>query len=362
MPVVPTQTQGLQSLTVVCHQCGGADLFRLDRKEYKCNHCGAVTVISDNDAERLEQLLRQMLAKQAQPAYRPPASSPKRGGKAVALSIAGVIFCAGVGGFISLLPKNSANGASTADDYFAQTTVPTDRVTISPLTWVPDGVGGTYNGLMYNHSGYPIDPPSYSLALFHDGMKDDSSGSIPTVGTLEPGEYTPVQFRVSNAKPNARYELVQPEHIMRSTFEVAPVRLMRVNLLKQQGSYSYSLVGEVQNTLRRPFSGGGQLLLYDREGKLIGSGGGFIAELNPGEKSVLVMSGFLNGREDDVAAYEYMLDMRYKNEMQSVSMQDIQRLGSHTLPSRIVRVNNPSVLRPPATSGELNAAQYLAPQ
>ncbi|WP_419803808.1 hypothetical protein [Terriglobus sp.] len=331
-------------------------MTRLDRREYKCNHCGAVTVISDNDAERLEQLLKQVMNRQAAQSF-PSKQQPNS--KMIALGLAGLVFTVTL---ISLATLSSHHGMSSAnssatdsvnpsvDNYFAHTTVPRDRVVVSPLEWVPDGEGGTYNGLIYNHSGYAVSPPHYNLVLFHNGIKDDQSSSIPLLGTLEPGEYTPVSFRVGKAKPDARYELIQPDRIDRSIFEVAPVALQQPIMVHQPNSPSYYLVGFVQNTLKRQFSGGGLVMLYDSEGRLIGSGFGAIEDLNPGEKTKIVMNAFLLREGKEVASYEYLLDMRYKNERQSVSMQDIEQLGSATVPNRIVRVNHAQVVIAPDTN------------
>jgi hypothetical protein len=197
--------------------------------------------------------------------------------------------------------------------------------------------------MVYNHSGYAISPPAYKIALFHNGMKDGSASSIPLL-TLEPGEYMPVNFDVQTTKPNARYELVQPDRIMRNTFEVVPVPLQAPTLMRQERSQNYSLAGTIQNKLKRPFSGVGLLMFYGKDGHLIGSGIGSTPELSPGEKSAITMNANLRDQSAVVYAYEYLIDMQYKNEAQSVSMQDIETLGSATVPNRIMRLDSPRLV------------------
>ena len=170
---------------------------------------------------------------------------------------------------------------------------------------------------------------------------------------MEPGEYAPVSFRVETAKPNARYELVQPERIMRSTFEVAPVKLQQPVLTREPHLPHYYLTGLIRNDLKRPFTGIGLVMLYSADGRLVGSGIGSIDDLNPGEATKITMNGFLFHENAEVASYEYLLDMFYKNERESVSMQDVERLGSTTVPNRIVRVNNPQITVLPEDDGFL---------
>jgi hypothetical protein len=127
----------MQELTLSCRQCGSADMTRLDRKEYKCNHCGAVTIISDGDAERLEQLLQQMFAKQKQPLFTPYSTRAR----AIGFSIAGLVFVGAIFSFFVTTAHHGTAGVTSADTYFDHTTVPEDRVVVSPLAWVPEGQG-----------------------------------------------------------------------------------------------------------------------------------------------------------------------------------------------------------------------------
>ena len=53
----------INTVTLTCSNCGGSGHFtKLDQNEYRCTHCQAVTLVEDNVAERLEQILRGMQA------------------------------------------------------------------------------------------------------------------------------------------------------------------------------------------------------------------------------------------------------------------------------------------------------------
>ncbi len=327
-PAIPP---GLSELTITCRQCGSADMLRLDRKEYKCRHCGALTVISDDDAGRLEQILNQFLDRQ-----RAAAKPSQRAPLVLALVVVVVVaLVASVSHF-----THRASSPATADSYFAEQTVPNDQVVLSSLHWEPSASGGgAYSGVLYNHSGYAIMPPSYTLNLFHNGMKGDSSTTIPLVSTLEPGEYQPVLFRYISGKPGERYEVEQPTHIMHSTMQVAPLPLDNPRLVHEQGTLAYEVTGVVRNTLTRPVLGVGELMLYGSDGQIVASGVGSIAKLMPGEQSVVTMNAFFYQGPVPIVAYEYLLDTFYTNDAQSVTLEEWQRLGKRTVPNRIHRVD-----------------------
>ena len=52
----------INTVTLTCSNCGSGHFTKLDQNEYRCTHCQAVTLVEDNVAERLEQILRGMQA------------------------------------------------------------------------------------------------------------------------------------------------------------------------------------------------------------------------------------------------------------------------------------------------------------
>ena len=314
-------------------------MVRLDRKEYRCRHCGAITVISDTDAERLEQLLKQLLGGRTDDP-RVPANRRKVIGAGL-IALAAVLI--GTIAVSSRTHSRVARGNSVKDPV-AESSVPNDQVVLSALQWHADSPhGGSYTGVLYNHSGYAIMPPRYGLNLFRGGIKDTSApGSSSIVITLEPGEYGPVSFRYDGQQAD-RYEVEQPAHIMRSSFEAVPVPLLQPTLVHTAGSGQYALVGLVRNNLQRPISGTGELMVYGSDGAIVASGLGSLNKLMPGEQTLITFNAFSYTAEIQVKAYEYLLDAYYENRSQSITLEEWKKAGTHTVPSRIVRVNAPNL-------------------
>ncbi len=129
MPVTPNPSN-LSELTVTCHQCGSADMERLDRKEYRCKHCGAITVISDDDADRVENLLQQALSRTSFSPAPPQAAAPKQVVVRM-LAMMGFVLAMVIGlpVFFSLFnDKSDSSGGFVA---IGDDTVPDEDVTVS---------------------------------------------------------------------------------------------------------------------------------------------------------------------------------------------------------------------------------------
>jgi len=50
----------IDTKTLTCANCHGGDFIRLGSNEFKCNHCGSITLVEDDVAQRLEQILRKL--------------------------------------------------------------------------------------------------------------------------------------------------------------------------------------------------------------------------------------------------------------------------------------------------------------
>jgi hypothetical protein len=285
-------------------------MVRLDRKEYKCTHCGAITVVSDDDADRLEQLLTNVLNR--------PAASPTYGTRQMpnasttwtGLGIAGFILVLAIGSSILFPGRRHTHSADVSET--GDSGVPPSQVVVSSLEWKPDSLNdGSYIGTIYNHSGYPIEVPNYTLTLFHDGMKDDSSFFASPIQTLLPGEYEPIKFSVPFAKPNARYELEVPEKISRSQRELVSLPLQQIQFVHRAGDDGYSLIGVVTNTFKKPITGAGELFLYGKDQQLIATATTSFTEIRPGEKTIVSMDAYPTTKDAPISAYEYMIDAYY---------------------------------------------------
>jgi hypothetical protein len=287
---------------------------RLDAKEYRCKHCGAITVISDDDAERLEKLLASVLSRAAPSpslpsAARVPAamSSPGR----LILIVLAVMLVVVYFVFAVNRPDRSRPIRSAGDR-----TVPIDQVTISPLRVAdPTAEPAHYAGMIYNHSGYAIDVPRYTMTFYPNGMKGDSTTSSTDLERLLPGEYQPIGFQVWKAQLGSRYEIEQPTRVDRgSTAEIARPELIRQQLIHHLG-HGYQLVGVVQNTFARPLERiRVMVILYGPNNEPVGAETRALNDLRPGEQDAVEVPVTVRPKDTAVTAYEYLVDANYSDE------------------------------------------------
>jgi hypothetical protein len=288
---------------------------RLDAKEYRCNHCGAITVISDDDAGRLEKLLTSVLNKVApQGNANAAAVRPKPKGNPWLAAAIVVVALLVYGGLVIVpqLMKPHTRYTSPTQRYATDTAISPDSVSLSPLH--VDGLSSAlfhYLGMIYNHSGYAIDVPDYTMTFFPNGMKGGSTSSDVGLNRLLPGEYVPVSFSTWKSDMGARYEIERPTTIRRNTDEIARLELTQQQLVHHIGD-GYQLVGIVQNTFTRPVENlHVMVILYGENNEQIASEVRSLTSLRPGEK-VAVNVGLSLPRDDTpVTAYEYLVDASF---------------------------------------------------
>ena len=319
----------ISELTVTCNQCGSASLERLDRKEYRCNHCGAITLISDNDADRIEALLRDALAKQSwfapyQVGYGTPVTasmSPTQRRRFLAamavligIAIAGLIFVSRPANPNVTIGKNVYIGGGSSSGYVAPKSIPLGEVTLSPLQWIGGKEGpipmGKYHALLYNHSGSTINVPDFGMTFYPGGMKGDTAIFNHDVMHLLPGEYTHVTFRTLDIKDvHARYEVDAPSRIESSVEELVRLPVEQAQLVRQEGQSDCQFIGLLRNTLKRNLAYASVgVVVYGPDHQLLGGGGGAVSALRPGEKAAVYVSIDIDEHAPPVRTYEYLVD------------------------------------------------------
>ncbi len=316
-------SSSISELTVTCNQCGSASLERLDRKEYRCNHCGAITLISDNDADRIEKLLRDAFAKQQM--YQPQTvhvGGFARPGEPVPR--ARVMLATGIlvfGLLITALlflnrPHRPYPGAGTgvSGGYVPPREIAPGELSLSPLQWIGSKDGpipsGKYHALLYNHSGYTISVPEYGMTFFPDGLKGGTAIFSHDVSHLLPGEYTHVTFETLQMKEvDARYEVTNPPYIRSSDDELVRLPVEQPQLVRQEGRSEYEFVGLIRNTSKRTLSSASVgVVLYGPDHQLLGGSNGAISSLRPGEKAVVHTGIDVDAAAPEVRSYEYLVD------------------------------------------------------
>ncbi|HEV2675368.1 MAG TPA: FxLYD domain-containing protein [Aliidongia sp.] len=297
---------------MTCHQCGSASMERLDRKEYRCTHCGAITVISDDDADRVERLLRDALARPDVTAIPSLRRGPSKTVGIVASAFAITVFAACLVLPLLLDGGRGRHATTTPRSTVADHTVPIDDVVISGLHWYPGDK--VYEGVIYNHSGFAVAVPRYKMTLFVNGLKGDETYSSTVVDRLLPGEYQPIVFRFLSSDGNARYEIDRPARVERSTASIAPLDLTERQLVRQDDKSYYQLVGIVQNTLTRAVDPVDIVVtLYGADHQTLGHGSAHTPQLRPGEKAMADVSIFTHGDTSPVVAYEYLVDAAFSD-------------------------------------------------
>jgi hypothetical protein len=308
MPVSQNKSDPSE-LTVTCHQCGGSSMVRLDRNEYKCTHCGAITIVSDNDADRLEQMLTNVLNRPGATNSAPISPVPNPAAARILLVVFAAVIILVVTWNI-LVPGSHHSSTSSYDD--AEHTVPPSQVVLSPLKPTV-GIAGndSYTGIIYNRSDYPIEVPRYTITYFKNDLKLGSDFSISPIDTLLPGEYVPIKFDDIEAGSNHRYEIQGPDTVSRSQRELVSLPLQQIQFVHRAGDNQYSLIGVVTNTFGKPITGDGELFLYGQNQELIATATTSFGELRPGEKTSISLDVYPTKNDAPISSYEYMIDAYY---------------------------------------------------
>lgn len=183
----------INTVTLTCSNCGSGHFTKLDQNEYRCTHCQAVTLVEDNVAERLEQILRGMQA----PAT--PRVKPNLAITAAAIAVA----------VISIPVVISLMNGSSRTSYQATPRIPPIDASLVKLTDTREISNGSRKQLllmMRNETGKPINAPSVSAQFYQGDLAQNSASGSPLSRTLLPGEYSPVLIDLPS-QPYSRYEL-----------------------------------------------------------------------------------------------------------------------------------------------------------
>ncbi len=283
----------INTVTLTCSNCGSGHFTKLDQNEYRCTHCQAVTLVEDNVAERLEQILRGMQA----PAT--PRVKPNLVITAAAIAVA----------VISIPVVISLMNGSSRTSYQAAPRVPPIDASLVKLTDTREIANGSRKQLllmMRNETGKPINAPSVSAQFYQGDLAQNSASGSPLSRTLLPGEYSPVLIDLPS-QPYSRYELRIGSVSPAMSAITRQVAASKVQLVQNDGAHR--LVGILKNEGASAISGAQvTVMLYDAGGKLIGSGNGYGAagSLAAGAATTFDVRCELYG-EGAVASYEYMV-------------------------------------------------------
>ncbi|WP_419805182.1 FxLYD domain-containing protein [Terriglobus sp.] len=323
----------LSELTVTCRQCGSASMERLGAREYRCNHCGAITVVSQDPVVGQGSTL----ASQGQPVSPAngsgdsivgiypgppvePSTNPGRG-TTVILWIAAAILTIGLveKTIASCNPVSSPSPASTTDHRKpAPPPVPASQLALSPAAWMTDPTSsvssGKYVSMLYNHSPWPIQVPRYTMTLYTDGIRGASASSEAPLPRLLPGEYEPVSFAFETPNGSTRTEVAPPSSADRADGASVSLPLTQTQLVREDGRPEYRLVGLVQNNSKAPVKAVQVLvMLFGTNRTLIGYGTGYARAMRPGEQVAFDIH-IPTANVQPVLRYEYLVDAAAEDE------------------------------------------------
>ncbi len=316
----------LFELTVTCRQCGSASMERIGPREYRCTHCGAITVVTqDGTKSAPEQVPPVSPGPTARPAvdYGDPTRNVLTAEQVVAVNKPGpnvFVFMTFVcvliaAGFIGIMhacggdnpPAGSTNGSTQP----ATPAVPASQLTLTPAEWstVSGTIGGRYTALITNRSRYAVTVPVYAMSLYLRGALVETAQSAVPVATLLPGEYEPIFFAFKSPADDPHPEITAPPLADQSP--VTPVRLQFIErqLIREQGKLGYRVVGVLDNPGRLPAQKiVAAAMLFDASHTLLGYGSCKVNRaLRAGERTAIQID-VPTSNVNLVASYEYLLD------------------------------------------------------
>ena len=286
--------------TLTCAHCGSAEFTRVGANEYRCNRCESVTLVEDDVAARLEQLLLSM-----QRPHRELNSLLIAAGAVGGLALLFVVFTV-----FSVSRGTSSSPAAPATPSSFRQPVDSNKIKIEPLrkVYTADGYGQYLIGRLRNESDSVIPGPRLSATLYADQNKLDTHTTGVTANYLQPGEYAVFKFRLRDDVAFSRYTVNSDELY---PAQVKPRALLGVskNQLINNGR-NLQFIGVINNPGK---TAAGRVhvnvMLYNASQQLIGFGDGAPqnAMLQPGEQTTFQINCELFGREP-VAAYDYLIE------------------------------------------------------
>jgi len=281
----------INTVTLTCSNCGSGQFTRLAPREYRCDHCHAVTLVEDSVAERLEQILRGM---------RPAPAAVPRSRVPAAVLAAGVAVVAAIAAWLAVdglrPPSRPARTAAPAID--------PSQIRLSDVQELTVDGRQRLVMLMRNETGQKINAPRVKAELFQDELTLSPAYGSPLASVLQPGEYTPVLVDLPST-PHTRYAL----SVTQPYPSTGPSRKIEAGKVQLVHDRSYRLVGLLKNADAQTASGlRVVVMLYDREGRIIGTGAGYgsAGSLAPGATTIFdVQCAML--ADAPIAYYDYMV-------------------------------------------------------
>ncbi len=299
----------INTQTLACSNCGSSQFARQERNEYRCLHCGSVTLVEDDVAQRLETILRRMQQSNPQPPIPVKLTPP-----ATVLAVLMAIVLTAI--LIPFLIQTRYRTLEIAPSGMMESK-PLDIGDLRPARHPnsPENSMSFLVGLAYNNTDRVLNPFMLETAFYRDKTRlFDNLGDI-TAHYLQPGEHTPVKIMLLDSRPYTRYETKSQAWVVNSDYKGrAHLKLTKGQLVKQKGELSF--IGLVTNEDTITASNVRlHITLYDQGKGIIGIGSAtpYSDNLAPAEKTTVKATFEMFG-DAPIESYDYLIESTAESE------------------------------------------------
>jgi DNA-directed RNA polymerase subunit RPC12/RpoP len=198
-------TAPFKHLSLRCHQCGSTVLSELALNQYKCNHCGAITVIKDDVSDRLDKVLDQVKDAAADRLAQQEAVRQKTAFKIAGLAIAAF---AGIMVLSFALPALFGKKALSVVASSSRPSIDASKIIFSDPKQVVLRQGSSLEPAMLvtvrNDTGHALDASSVSGKLFNGDQEAGNVRADFRRDVLLPGESETLMFELPAGKSFTR--------------------------------------------------------------------------------------------------------------------------------------------------------------
>ena len=287
----------INTRTLTCSHCGSAEFARVASNEYRCKRCDSVTLVEDDVAARLEQLLLSI-------------QRPQMNTLLLAAGVVGTLAVIAVLVLMFAMSGHAKRDKTVVYSPSARQAVPPEKIKIEPLRKVYDADGSSIYlvGQLRNESALTIPGPAISTTLYNNQTKLETYSARVAADYLLPGEYSVFKIRLTDDVPYTRYT-TEIHELYGADIKPRALLSVQKNQLVQSGK-SMHFIGIINNpgktAAKRVHV---NVMLYDSNKRLIGFGDGAAKEheLKPGEQTAFQVNCELFGR-GPVATYDYLVE------------------------------------------------------
>ncbi len=294
--------------TLTCSNCGSAQFSRQERNEYRCLHCGSVTLVEDDVAQRLETILRRL----QQPAPRTVAVAKNKQASVTAIL---VILAALI--FTSVLTPLLMQSHYRAPGSASSGALESKPLEIEGLHRVQASNSPQILlvGFVHNATNKVLTPRMITVIFYRDRTRLFDSPGMVNARYLLPGERASIKVPLFSSTPYTRYETKNWATVADGDYRGrARISLSKGQLVKQKGKLFF--IGILSNEDKVEAKNVRfHITLYDNDKNIIGIGDAtpYADILSPEEKTTLKAT-FEMYSDAEIGSYDYLIESEKSNE------------------------------------------------